>query len=85
MKKVWKLLTENNKNGKNIKIIKGIDEVLARLVYILFCEWYTGKASVKFCVIMEGSMVKIMNFLNKLERKIGKYAIPNIGVFDSIY
>ncbi len=38
MKKVWKLLTENNKNGKNIKIIKGIDEVLARLVYILFCE-----------------------------------------------
>jgi hypothetical protein len=30
---------------------------------------------------MERSMVKNMNFLNKLERKIGKYAIPNLSKY----
>ncbi len=30
---------------------------------------------------MERSMVKNMNFLNKLERKIGKYAIPNLSLY----
>lgn len=36
---------------------------------------------------MERSMVKNMNFLNKLERKIGKYAIPNLSkrVFDTSF
>lgn len=32
-------------------------------------------------MILERSMVGTMNFLNKLERKIGRYAIPNLSKY----
>ena len=48
------------------------------MVYIFCSEWYTWRAIAK---TMWKAGMHNMNFLNKMERKFGKYAISNLSLY----